>query len=166
MYAGQVVERGEVEQVLTSPAHPYTRALRAASPEHAVHGTFLTTVPGTVPPLGKWPTGCRFADRCPYATAACEQQAPHLHSGRDDFLPGIRPRRHRPVRGEPARADAKARPYPGRGRPPDLSPGRHDPDPYRLDRLPPRTGIPPDLLTTAAMPSARGADTACDGSRR
>ncbi|NNN30757.1 dipeptide/oligopeptide/nickel ABC transporter permease/ATP-binding protein [Streptomyces sp. S3(2020)] len=78
MYAGQIVERGAVEQVLTSPAHPYTRALRAASPEHAVPGTPLVTVPGTVPSPGEWPAGCRFADRCPYATEACVPRTPPL----------------------------------------------------------------------------------------
>ncbi|MFJ3800040.1 dipeptide/oligopeptide/nickel ABC transporter permease/ATP-binding protein [Streptomyces sp. NPDC090088] len=78
MYAGQVVEEGAVEQVLASPAHPYTKALHAASAEQAIPGVPLSTVPGTVPSPGEWTDGCRFAGRCPYVADACEEHPPHL----------------------------------------------------------------------------------------
>ncbi|WP_405970641.1 ABC transporter ATP-binding protein [Streptomyces sp. NBC_00988] len=78
MYAGQVVEEGDVEQVLTSPAHPCTQAPRAASAEHAVPGVPLVTVSGTVPSPREWADGCRFEGRCPYATEACVEHPPEL----------------------------------------------------------------------------------------
>ncbi len=71
MYAGQVVEQGPVRELLTAPRHPYTAGLLAADPRHAVPGTPLVTIPGTVPAPGDWPRGCRFADRCPLVTGDC-----------------------------------------------------------------------------------------------
>jgi peptide/nickel transport system permease protein len=71
MYAGQVIEVGTVEDVLVRPAHPYTRALLGAVPDLSQPGAELATVKGTVPLPKDWPVGCRFADRCQYAVAAC-----------------------------------------------------------------------------------------------
>ncbi|WP_371493883.1 dipeptide/oligopeptide/nickel ABC transporter permease/ATP-binding protein [Kitasatospora sp. NBC_00374] len=71
MYAGQVVEQAAVEPVFTLPLHPYTAGLLAANPHRAVAGRPLPTIPGTVPPPGRRPTGCRFADRCPRADRRC-----------------------------------------------------------------------------------------------
>jgi peptide/nickel transport system permease protein len=79
MYAGQVVESGTVADVLGQPAHPYTAALLAANP-HVAEGLpvpeRLASIPGTVPASTDWPSGCRFASRCPLATAACAQPVP------------------------------------------------------------------------------------------
>ncbi|MEV4611465.1 dipeptide/oligopeptide/nickel ABC transporter permease/ATP-binding protein [Kitasatospora sp. NPDC049258] len=71
MYAGQVVERAEVEQLFALPLHPYTAGLLAANPHRAVLGRALPTIPGTVPPPGDRPPGCRFAARCPLADERC-----------------------------------------------------------------------------------------------
>jgi peptide/nickel transport system permease protein len=71
MYAGQVVEYADVGAMFDRPHHPYTQGLLAANPQLAVEGEPLPTIPGTVPAPGDWPTGCRFADRCRYATAEC-----------------------------------------------------------------------------------------------
>ncbi|MEY9875071.1 oligopeptide/dipeptide ABC transporter ATP-binding protein [Streptacidiphilus sp. MAP12-33] len=71
MYAGQVVEQADVEALFTHPLHPYTAGLLAASPHAALPGQPLPTIPGTVPPPGAWPDGCRFAARCALVTEAC-----------------------------------------------------------------------------------------------
>ncbi|HEY2214258.1 MAG TPA: dipeptide/oligopeptide/nickel ABC transporter permease/ATP-binding protein [Acidimicrobiales bacterium] len=71
MYAGQVVEEGPVDQVLSHPRHPYTMALLRSRPELGTAGQELATIAGRVPAPEEWPTGCRFAERCPYATTAC-----------------------------------------------------------------------------------------------
>ena len=71
MYAGQVVEYAEVDAMFRQPHHPYTQGLLAANPHLAVEGEPLPTIPGTVPAPRDWPSGCRFNDRCPYATAEC-----------------------------------------------------------------------------------------------
>jgi peptide/nickel transport system permease protein len=74
MYAGEVVESGSAVAVLDDPAHPYTMALLGANP-HVPDGEpvplRLASIPGTVPPPGSWPTGCRFAARCQFAQEQC-----------------------------------------------------------------------------------------------
>ncbi len=78
MYAGQVVELAPARELLRRPLHPYTRALMRSVPElgHAV--SRLTAIPGTVPGLGNWPAGCRFAPRCPIARPECAEKLPEL----------------------------------------------------------------------------------------
>jgi peptide/nickel transport system ATP-binding protein len=76
MYAGQIVETGNVSDVLTNPSHPYTRALLAALPERARVGQPLSQLGGRVPPLGSWPLACRFAPRCALAEPHCDAEAP------------------------------------------------------------------------------------------
>jgi peptide/nickel transport system permease protein len=71
MYAGQLAEEASAADLFNAPAHPYTRALLAANPQLAVVGERLPAIPGSVPDSGSWPTGCRFADRCPEAGAEC-----------------------------------------------------------------------------------------------
>ncbi|MFD4509128.1 dipeptide/oligopeptide/nickel ABC transporter permease/ATP-binding protein [Streptomyces sp. NPDC058457] len=73
MYAGQVVEAGPTERVMTAPVHPYTRKLLAANPRLATVGEPIPTIPGTVPPPGQWPVGCHFADRCPDRVSRCTE---------------------------------------------------------------------------------------------
>ena len=73
MYAGQVVERASVRSVFATPLHPYTEALLASNPHLAPEAAALPTIPGTVPPPGSWPAGCRFRARCRHATAACAE---------------------------------------------------------------------------------------------
>jgi peptide/nickel transport system ATP-binding protein len=70
-YAGEVVESGPVEQIVNDPRHPYTQALlRVASLGDGAHRA-LEVIPGQPPQVGAQIAGCRFADRCPHATAAC-----------------------------------------------------------------------------------------------
>jgi peptide/nickel transport system permease protein len=79
MYAGQIVETGSVLSVLRDPAHPYTKALLGADPHANEHGTpnnRLVSIPGQVPQPRDWPTSCRFAKRCSFATVACSTPIP------------------------------------------------------------------------------------------
>ncbi|GGP89801.1 dipeptide/oligopeptide/nickel ABC transporter permease/ATP-binding protein [Streptomyces melanogenes] len=71
MYAGQVVEQADVEQMFTRPLHPYTAGLLAANPHLAAEGEPLPTIAGTVPAPRDWPLGCRFAARCDLADESC-----------------------------------------------------------------------------------------------
>jgi peptide/nickel transport system ATP-binding protein len=79
MYAGQIVEEAPVAELFASPQHPYTQGLLAAMPRAGTRRERLTTIPGTVPPPGAWPRGCRFADRCAMAWHRCTEHAPPLH---------------------------------------------------------------------------------------
>ena len=72
MYAGEVVERGPVADVLANPRHPYTQGLLAAVPRlDAPKDAPLADIPGTVPPPWDWPPGCAFHPRCPKARPEC-----------------------------------------------------------------------------------------------
>ena len=73
MYAGQIVERGTAHQMVFDPVHPYSRGLMNSIlvPEEGTRDVKLTAIPGTPPNLKKPPAGCRFAERCRYATPAC-----------------------------------------------------------------------------------------------
>ena len=75
MYAGEIVERGEVRAVLDSPRHPYTQGLIAAVPRlDAPKDAPLADIPGTVPPPTDWPTGCAFHPRCKFAKPECSSK--------------------------------------------------------------------------------------------
>ena len=73
MYAGQIVERGTAKEMVFDPIHPYSRGLMRSIlvPEEGMRGQKLTAIPGTPPNLKKPPQGCRFAERCKYATPQC-----------------------------------------------------------------------------------------------
>jgi peptide/nickel transport system ATP-binding protein len=77
MYAGELVEGGPVDDVVSTPAHPYTRLLLSAVPD--VERNLMLegeTAPGEPPDLSQLPTGCRFHPRCPLATDVCRREAP------------------------------------------------------------------------------------------
>lgn len=76
MYAGRIVEQGDVRQVFRQPAHPYTEALLASVPKMEEKVEHLAAIEGQPPPLDALPEGCRFAPRCAYAEARCEQSYP------------------------------------------------------------------------------------------
>ncbi|MEM7803099.1 MAG: ABC transporter ATP-binding protein, partial [Chloroflexota bacterium] len=75
MYAGEVIETGDVHNVLTAPRHPYTKALLETLPHHGVEGERLPVIDGLVPPPSDWPSGCRFHPRCQFAKHACSNGA-------------------------------------------------------------------------------------------
>jgi oligopeptide/dipeptide ABC transporter ATP-binding protein len=75
MYAGELVERGSAEKVLTTPAHPYTQKLLASIPRlHADRKPEF--IPGAPPDLRNPPAGCRFHPRCPYVMERCRHEPP------------------------------------------------------------------------------------------
>ena len=80
MYAGQIVERGTAKQMVFDPVHPYSRGLMRSIlvPEEGTRDVKLTAIPGTPPNLKHPPAGCRFAERCRYATPACRYNQPPL----------------------------------------------------------------------------------------
>lgn len=71
MYAGRIVEYGNLEQIYDHPLHPYTRGLFRSIPtvDRKVHR--LQPIPGLMPDPANLPPGCPFAPRCPHASAAC-----------------------------------------------------------------------------------------------
>ncbi|MGB9727079.1 MAG: ABC transporter ATP-binding protein [Nitrososphaeria archaeon] len=74
MYAGKMVEVGELESIFSNPMHPYTRALMACIPR-GLKG-LLKPLSGHVPDLSNPPDGCRFHPRCPYAKDICRREEP------------------------------------------------------------------------------------------
>ena len=79
MYAGNLVEKASVRQVLDNPLHPYTRALLTGTSEPDAHNaeTFKEIPPGEPPSLVNPPTGCRFHPRCPkFMQGICDVKVP------------------------------------------------------------------------------------------
>ncbi len=77
MYLGAIVEEGPTESLIAESAHPYTRLLIAAVPEHrARHKRSRVRLSGEAKALTAEAVGCRFAPRCPRATAICSNEAP------------------------------------------------------------------------------------------
>ena len=77
LYCGEVMEEANVDDIFEDPKHPYTEGLMATLPKFDQPG-HLATIPGTVPPSGKYPKGCVFAPRCKYATEQCRDCKPPL----------------------------------------------------------------------------------------
>ena len=78
LYAGRLVETGDVARVLAAPSHPYTAALLASMPRMGEHQGRLHVIPGRPPVLPA--EGCPFATRCAHALAECETTRPVLRA--------------------------------------------------------------------------------------
>lgn len=78
MYAGNVVEEGDVRTILKSPKHPYTIGLLNSIPKMEESKERLYSIPGNVPLPGSLKVGCRFAPRCEHATDRCRVEMPEL----------------------------------------------------------------------------------------
>ncbi len=75
MYAGKIVEQGNVREIYNNPKHPYTQALIKSIPRLGNKDP-LYVIPGQPPNLADLPTGCAFHPRCPYATDQCINEEP------------------------------------------------------------------------------------------
>ncbi len=76
MYAGRIVEYGQVSDILSQPRHPYTLGLISSLPSRNRRGARLQQIPGMTPSLADLPAGCPFRPRCNAATATCEEEPP------------------------------------------------------------------------------------------
>jgi oligopeptide/dipeptide ABC transporter ATP-binding protein len=81
MYAGRIVEQGSVLDIFDRPGHPYTQGLLASRPRISAGSQWLTTIEGTVPPVGQLPPGCAFAPRCALAGPDCGVVPPLVARG-------------------------------------------------------------------------------------
>jgi oligopeptide/dipeptide ABC transporter ATP-binding protein len=87
MYLGRIVEEGTSAETFRAAAHPYTRALIAATPSiHAGRRSRQTALSGELPSPASPPSGCVFRTRCPHAIAACTETVPALR----EIAPGRR----------------------------------------------------------------------------
>ena len=88
VYGGQIVETGRIDDVVQRPRHRYTTALLAASPGmpkdddvESFIGRRLQTIDGFVPAVGRFPSGCRFRNRCAHETASCAETPAPVTNG-------------------------------------------------------------------------------------
>jgi oligopeptide/dipeptide ABC transporter ATP-binding protein len=84
MYAGKVVEHGDVKEIFTNPKMPYTRGLLnsiptlSKDPTGKIKKKRLETIPGIVPNMLQLPKGCRFQERCTFVIDSCREREPDL----------------------------------------------------------------------------------------
>ncbi|MFB6491213.1 MAG: ABC transporter ATP-binding protein [Thermoproteus sp. AZ2] len=81
LYAGRVMEDGDVDAVIKEPMHPYTQGLIAGVPDlskFAGGRAKLQSIPGNPPSFLDLPSGCKFHPRCPYAMDICRAEEPPL----------------------------------------------------------------------------------------
>jgi peptide/nickel transport system ATP-binding protein len=84
MYAGRIVEFGDVLSLFDKPRHPYTQSLLSCIPKLGMQKDTLKAIPGNVPSVRAFPNGCRFHPRCSYVEPVCRRQNPasiHLEDG-------------------------------------------------------------------------------------
>jgi peptide/nickel transport system ATP-binding protein len=85
MHAGQVVESAPVRTLFNNPAHPYTRALVRSIPR-IDRDIAMEPIPGSVPSLLNPPSGCRYVERCDWASEPCRLSRPPLREVAVDHL--------------------------------------------------------------------------------
>jgi peptide/nickel transport system ATP-binding protein len=78
-YAGEIVERGNVDRIFNNPRHPYTQGLFESIPRLDSNESRLKPIKGLMPDPTHLPEGCRFAERCPYATERCNASSPEAY---------------------------------------------------------------------------------------
>ncbi|MBW2154927.1 MAG: ABC transporter ATP-binding protein [Deltaproteobacteria bacterium] len=77
MYAGNLCEVADVNEIFRNPLHPYTKALLDSVPKLSIEGE-LKSIEGNVPNLVAPPSGCRFHPRCEHVMEACKKTFPSL----------------------------------------------------------------------------------------
>ena len=86
MYAGKIIEKGPVESIFDNPRHPYTLGLFASLPRVDQKKGRLEAIEGSVPAATRFPTGCRFRERCRWAIEQCAQEPPLVTIGNDHLV--------------------------------------------------------------------------------
>ena len=77
-YAGEIIERGSVDRIFNNPSHPYTQGLFNSLPSLETTSRRLKPIKGLMPDPSNLPEGCRFCERCDYATERCAKAAPSV----------------------------------------------------------------------------------------
>jgi peptide/nickel transport system ATP-binding protein len=85
MYAGNLCEVADADELFANPLHPYTMALLDALPKFAAEEE-LKSIEGDVPNLVTPPPGCRFHPRCPHASDVCRRTFPEMKEVKKDHL--------------------------------------------------------------------------------
>jgi oligopeptide/dipeptide ABC transporter ATP-binding protein len=85
MYAGEVVEKGSVDDIFYRSGHPYTQGLRLAMPSNRQVSTdedeqTLLAIDGSPPDLFNPPKGCAYHPRCPYVMRVCAERTPPVEA--------------------------------------------------------------------------------------
>jgi peptide/nickel transport system ATP-binding protein len=80
MYAGELVERGSVQDIFLNPMHPYTQGLMRAVPKLGLskESSYLYPIRGRVPSPKNLPAGCVFGPRCDFAREECQRERPQF----------------------------------------------------------------------------------------
>ena len=86
MYAGRIVEQGDVRDLFDNPSHPYTEALIESVPKLEQQVDRLYSIEGQPPLLWDLPVGCRFAERCQYVRDHCVREYPPSYSVKEDHI--------------------------------------------------------------------------------
>jgi len=85
MYAGYLIERGNVKDIFKRPRHPYTKGLLSSLPRlDQKPGSRLTSIPGNPPRLIGLTGGCPFVPRCIFAQDHCREEMPSLEATGED----------------------------------------------------------------------------------
>ncbi|WP_267643684.1 dipeptide ABC transporter ATP-binding protein [Haloarchaeobius amylolyticus] len=114
MYAGNLVEKADMDDLFERPTHPYTRGLIDSIPQTDQAYDELPTLDGAMPDLTELPEGCNFAPRCPHATPGCREggdpalehvagtdsAAACIHADDLDLAEGVEPDGHAAGRAE------------------------------------------------------------------
>jgi len=76
MYAGRLMEYGDIHKVFNTPRHPYTMGLKGAFPSIGDLKKSLISIPGSPPMLVNRPPSCGFWERCPFSIDQCKKEVP------------------------------------------------------------------------------------------
>lgn len=86
MYAGSIMEYGNVYAVFGKSMHPYTAGLINATPSIIRSAEEIEPIPGSPPDIRQLPAGCPFHPRCKFRTPACERTTPRMHIAQDGHM--------------------------------------------------------------------------------
>ena len=87
MYAGRIIELGDITKLFKKPLHPYTQGLIEAFPDIKEERRKMESIPGSPPNLLRPPPGCRFHPRCKFAMDICRKEIPKLKKvSKDHFV--------------------------------------------------------------------------------